>query len=327
MRNRIIGIIILSFVVVLCFVASISVGKTTIPPSEVIGAFNAFDGSREHLIIRTVRLPRAIIAVLVGCALSIAGSVMQAISRNPLSGPEILGSNNGAALFMVVSLFLFGYTSAHVQLWVALIGAGLACLVVYGLGSFGRSGLTSIKLILAGATINLLLASIVQGVLIFSEQSLDEMRFWLAGSLTGGSMEMLQQVWPFLAAGLIGSLLLSRQINMLSLGDEVAQGLGLRIGWMKTGSLLIIMCLSGASVAIAGPIGFIGLVIPHIARFLIGIDYRWIIPYSALLGASLLLAADIGARFLYPPQELPAGVVTALAGAPFLIYLAQRRGR
>ncbi len=325
MKIRLTGILLTSLFLILCFAASISLGKTTIPIQTVADAFTAFDGSREHLIICTVRLPRAIIAILVGASLSVAGSVMQAISRNRLAGPEILASNNGAALLLVVSMFLFGYVTTTTQLITALVGAGAASLVVYSLGSIGRGGLTSVKLILAGATINLLLSSMVQGVLIFSEQSLDEMRFWLAGSLTGGSMETLSYVWPFMAAGLLGALLLSRSINLLSLGEEVAQGLGLKIGWIKTGALLIIMCLSGASVAIAGPIGFIGLVVPHICRFLIGIDYRWIIPYSALTGAALLLLADIAARFIYPPQEMAAGVVTAMIGAPFLIYLAQRR--
>ncbi|WP_256710603.1 iron ABC transporter permease [Paenibacillus sp. FSL H8-0548] len=325
MKIRLLGLLIGCMVVAACFAVSISIGKTTIPLRIVIEAFISFDGSREHLIIRSVRLPRAMIAVLVGCSLSVAGSVMQAISRNMLAGPEILASNNGAAMLLVIWLFLFGYTSSITQLWVALIGAGAASMIVFLLGSLGRGGLSSVKLILAGATINLLLSALVQGVLIFSEQSLDEMRFWLAGSLTGGSLEMLSHVWPYMGLGLAGAIVFSRQINLLSLGEEIAQGLGLRTSWIKLGALAIIMCLSGASVALAGPIGFIGLAIPHLARFLVGMDYRWIIPYSALLGAAILLLADIGARFIYPPQELAAGVVTALLGAPFLIYLAQRR--
>ncbi len=296
-----------------------------VPLHTVIDAFTSFDGSREHLIIRTVRVPRALMAMMVGASLGMAGSIMQAISRNPLAGPEMLGSNYGAALLLVISMFVFGFTSSLIHMWAALLGAGLACLVVFMLGSLGRGGLTSIKLILAGATINMLLASMVQGILIFSEESLDEMRFWMAGSLTGGSMEMFVRVLPYMLVGMAGALVLSRQINLLSLGDEVAQGLGLKIGLMKTAALFIVMCLMGGSVAIAGPIGFIGLAVPHIVRFMVGLDYRWIIPYSALLGAGLLLLADIAARFIFPYQELPAGVVTAMAGAPFLIYLAQRR--
>lgn len=296
-----------------------------VPLHTVIEAFTSFDGSREHLIIRSVRVPRALMAMMVGASLGMAGSIMQAISRNPLAGPEMLGSNYGAALLLVISMFVFGFTSSLIHMWAALLGAGLACLVVFMLGSLGRGGLTSIKLILAGATINMLLASMVQGILIFSEESLDEMRFWMAGSLTGGSMEMFVRVLPYMMVGIAGALALSRQINLLSLGDEVAHGLGLKVGLMKTASLFIVMCLMGGSVAIAGPIGFIGLAVPHIVRFMVGLDYRWIIPYSALFGAGLLLLADIAARFIFPYQELPAGVVTAMAGAPFLIYLAQRR--
>ncbi|SFF17152.1 iron complex transport system permease protein [Paenibacillus algorifonticola] len=325
MNIRLTGIVLGIVFVIFGLAASIAVGKSMVPLHTVIDAFTSFDGSREHLIIRTVRVPRALMAMMVGASLGMAGSIMQAISRNPLAGPEMLGSNYGAALLLVISMFVFGFTSSLIHMWAALLGAGLACLVVFMLGSLGRGGLTSIKLILAGATINMLLASMVQGILIFSEESLDEMRFWMAGSLTGGSMEMFVRVLPYMLVGMAGALVLSRQINLLSLGDEVAQGLGLKIGLMKTAALFIVMCLMGGSVAIAGPIGFIGLAVPHIVRFMVGLDYRWIIPYSALLGAGLLLLADIAARFIFPYQELPAGVVTAMAGAPFLIYLAQRR--
>ncbi|WP_341279117.1 iron ABC transporter permease [Paenibacillus sp. FSL H8-0537] len=325
MNIRLMGIVLGIVFVILGLAASIAVGKSMVPLHTVIDAFTSFDGSREHLIVRTVRVPRALMAMMVGASLGMAGSIMQAISRNPLAGPEMLGSNYGAALLLVISMFVFGFTSSLVHMWAALLGAGLACLVVFMLGSLGRGGLTSIKLILAGATINMLLASMVQGILIFSEESLDEMRFWMAGSLTGGSMEMFVRVLPYMLVGITGALALSRQINLLSLGDEVAQGLGLKIGLMKTAALFIVMFLMGGSVAIAGPIGFIGLAVPHIVRFMVGLDYRWIIPYSALFGAGLLLLADIAARFIFPYQELPAGVVTAMAGAPFLIYLAQRR--
>ena len=325
MNIRLTGIIIGVLLVLAGLAASITFGKSMMAASTVVDAFTAFDGSREHLIVRSVRVPRALMAMMIGASLGVAGSVMQAVSRNPLAGPEMLGGSNGAALLLVISMFAFGYTSSMIHLWAALLGAGLASLAVFLLGSIG-GGLTSIKLILAGSTVNLLLASLVQGILIFSEQSLDEMRFWLAGSLTGGSMEMFVRVLPYMIAGLAGSIAISRQINMLSLGDNVAQGLGLKVGVYKGASLLAVMCLVGGSVAIAGPIGFLGLAVPHLARFLVGLDYRWIIPYSAILGAGLLLVADIGARFILPAQELPAGVVTALIGAPFLIYLAQRKG-
>ncbi|MBD2848469.1 iron ABC transporter permease [Paenibacillus sp. IB182496] len=325
MNIRLTGLIAGGLLVLAALAASVALGKSMVPLGTVVDAFISFDGSREHLIVRSVRVPRALMAMMVGASLGVAGSVMQAISRNALAGPEMLAGSNGAALLLVVSMFLFGYTSSMIHVWAALLGAGLASLTVYVLGSLG-GGMTAIKLILAGATINLLLASLVQGILIFSEQSLDEMRYWLAGSLTGGSMGMFLRVLPYMLAGLVIAIMASKQINLISLGEDVAQGLGLKVGLYKAGALLAVMCLVGGAVAIAGPIGFLGLAVPHIARFLVGLDYRWIIPYAALLGAALLLLADIGARFILPGEEISAGVVTAVLGAPFLIYLAQRKG-
>ncbi|WP_168120191.1 iron ABC transporter permease [Paenibacillus sp. HB172176] len=324
MNTRIVGLVASAMLVLVALAASVALGKAMLPMGTVLDAFTSFDGSREHLIVRSVRMPRALMAMMVGASLGAAGSVMQAVSRNTLAGPEMLAGSNGAALLLVISMFLFGYTSSIIHVWAALIGTGLASLVVYVLGSWGGK-LTAIKLLLAGSTINMLLASLVQGILIFSEQSLDEMRYWLAGSLTGGSMDMFLRVLPYMLVGLTGAIAASRQINLISLGDDVAQGLGLRIGLYKVVALLSAMCLVGGAVAVAGPIGFLGLAVPHIARFLAGIDYRWVIPYAALLGAALLLLADIGARFILPDEEISAGVVTAMLGAPLLIYLVHRK--
>ncbi|GAA3406370.1 FecCD family ABC transporter permease [Paenibacillus hodogayensis] len=327
MKNKIAGLSLLLLFVAIGFVASMALGIVHIDFSTVVRSFIAFDGSREQLIIRTVRLPRALVAVAVGCCLALAGGIMQALSRNPLAGPEILGINYGAALAAVVASFLFGYTTLGLFAWSSFVGAGLAGAAVFLLGSLGRERLSSMKLVLAGATINLLLASLTQGILILNQQTLDTMRFWLAGSLTGRDVGLFMQVVPYMLIGLFLTLVMSKSINLLSLGDEAAQGLGQRIGWIKACLIGLIMLLAGSAVAIAGPIGFIGLAVPHIARFLAGADYRWILPYSAVLGALLLLLADIGARFVLPGQEIPVGVVTAFFGAPFLIYLAQRKGK
>ncbi|WP_245954906.1 FecCD family ABC transporter permease [Paenibacillus flagellatus] len=305
---------------------SIALGKTAVPLSVALDALTAFDHeSREHLLIRTVRLPRALIAMTVGACLAMAGAVMQAITRNPLAGPELFGVSQGAALLVVLHIFVWGGVSPGGHIGFAFLGAGLAGLAVYVLGSIGGGGLTPLKLILAGSVINLLFASLTQGILVFDEQSLDTMRFWLAGSLTGRNIELFYQVLPFMLTGLIGTLALSKQVNVISLGEDAARSLGLRTEWVKAGSLLAVVVLAGSSVAIAGPIGFVGLAVPHIVRSIAGPDYRWVIPYSAVAGAVLLLLADIAARFAVPAQEVPAGIVTALLGAPFLIYLAQRR--
>jgi iron complex transport system permease protein len=326
LRIRLSGLLLAVVLLLLCLGISIAFGKSTIPPNRVLDALFAFDGSREHLIIHSVRIPRALIAMAVGGCLAMSGAIMQAITRNVLAGPELFGVNQGAALMIVIHMVVMGHTSTTGSISFAFVGAGVAGALVYLLGYIGVGGLTPVKLILAGSTINLLLSALTQGILVFDEQTLDTMRFWLAGSLTGRSTELFLQVCPYMAAGVVGALLMSKQINLLSLGDEVAQGLGLKVVWVKAGALVVVMLLAGASVAAAGPIGFVGLAVPHFARFLVGTDYRWVLPYSALLGAILLLLADVAARFVVPSQEVSAGIITALLGAPFLIYLAQRRG-
>lgn len=326
MNIRIVGLLLGIFFVVLCFSVSVALGKANIGIPVIVDALLSFDGSREHLIVRTVRVPRALIALAVGACLAVAGGVMQAVTRNALAGPELFGVNQGAALAIVISIFVLGGASTGGLPGFAFLGAGLAGLLVYALGSAGRRGLTPVKLILAGSTINLFFASLTQGILVFDEQSLDTMRFWLAGSLTGRDFGLFVQVLPFMIAGIAATFALSRGINLISLGEEVAQGLGQKVGLIKAGSLAAVVLLAGSSVALAGPVGFIGLAVPHMARFLVGADYRWILPYCAVLGAALLLLADIAARFVLPSQELAAGVITAVLGAPFLIYLAQRRG-
>ncbi|WP_201722542.1 iron ABC transporter permease [Anoxybacillus sp. UARK-01] len=323
---RVAGIFVGFGVVLVAFAASIAFGKAAIPLATVWNALWYFDGSQEHLLIRTVRFPRALIATAVGACLATAGAIMQGITRNPLAGPELFGVNQGASLAVVVYIFLLDGESLFGHLAYALVGAGLSGGLTYVLGSLGRQGLTPVKLILAGSAINLFFASLIQGVLVMDERSLDTMRFWLAGALTGRDISLFMNVLPLMVLGLICAIVLGRQVNLISLGEETARGLGQRLVLVQLGALLAVILLAGASVAIAGPIGFIGLAVPHVARALVGSDYRWILPYSAILGALLLLLADILARFVWPAQEISAGIVTAVLGAPFLIYLAQKRG-
>ncbi|SEK27828.1 iron ABC transporter permease [Paenibacillus sp. OK003] len=326
-RFKITGLATIIVLTLLAFLFSIMYGIVQIPLRSVVAAFYAFDGSREHLIIQTVRLPRAVIAAVVGSSLAVAGCLMQAISRNALAGPELFGINYGAALTAVLASFWLGTTSLQLFAWSALLGAAVAGVLVFLLSSTGRQPLSSVKLVLAGATLNLLFASLTQGILILNEQSLDTMRFWLAGSLTGRDLDLFIQILPYLIIGIICAFALSSQLNIFGLGDEVAQGLGQRMKMIRIICIISIVLLAGSAVALAGPIGFIGLAVPHIARSITGSDYRWVVPYSAVLGALLLLTADIGARFVLPGQEIPVGVVTAFFGAPFLIYLAQRKER
>lgn len=321
------GLALLFGLMLLAFLSSIMFGIVQVPLGSVTDAFFSFDGSRDHLIIRSVRLPRAFIAVIVGSALAVAGCIMQAISRNALAGPELFGINYGAALTAVLASYYLGTTSLKLFAWSSLLGAAAAGVLVFLLSSAGRPSMSPVRLVLAGSTLNLLFASLTQGILIMNEQSLDTMRFWLAGALTGRDIELLVQVLPYVMIGLSMAFVLSGQLNIFKLGEEVAQGLGQRLKLIRIGCIVAIVLLAGSAVAIAGPIGFIGLAVPHMARMLTGGNYRWAVPYSAVLGALLLLAADIGARFVLPGQEIPVGVVTAFFGAPFLIYLVQRKER
>jgi iron complex transport system permease protein len=283
----------------------------------------AFDGSTDHLIIRTVRLPRSLIAMFVGAANAVAGTLMQGLTRNPLADPQILGINAGATMAVVMTSFIFGTSSPIVYAWSAFMGAGVAAVTVYLLGSLGRGGLTPLNITIAGAALSAFLSSLTTGILILSQKTLDEIRFWLAGSIAGSDFTLFLQVLPYIAIGLVVAFAIGKPITTLSLGEDVARGLGQRTAWIKVIAAVSVILLAGSSVAAAGPIGFIGLVVPHIVRFLVGFDYRWILPYSAVFGAILLLVADIGARLLIKPQEIPVGVMTALFGTPFFIYLAR----
>ncbi len=308
-----------------CLLLSITFGAADIDPGTVWQAMTAFDGSTNHLIITTVRLPRALIALLVGAALAVAGALMQGLTRNPLAGPGILGISAGAALAVVITTFFLGSTSVQVYTWVAFAGGAIAAIAVYVLGSMGRSGMTPLKLILAGAVLAYLMSALTTGILILSQRTLDEIRFWLAGSVAGRDLNVLMQVLPYILVGLIVAFSMGRQITALTLGEEVAKGLGLRTGWVKAIAAVVVVLLAGSAVALAGPIGFVGLVVPHIVRFWVGVDYRWILPYAAIWGAFLLSLADLAARLIIRPQELPVGIMTALVGAPFFIYLARSK--
>jgi iron complex transport system permease protein len=316
------GLVLCSGILAGCLMVSILLGAADIAPQTVWQALFQFDGSTEHLIIRTVRLPRAILAVFVGAALAVAGAITQGLTRNALAAPDILGINSGAALAMVLTIY---FRTSGGNVWFAFGGAAVSALTVYWLGSMGRSGLTPLKLVIAGSALAYLLNSLLYGVLIFNQRTLDEIRFWLAGSLAGQDMASILPVLPYLVAGLAGSLLLSRQLTLLSLGEDVAQGLGLQTAWVKVAAAIVVVLLAGSAVALAGPVGFVGLVVPHIVRFAVGVDYRWILPYTMIFGGILLSVADLAARLVIRPQELPVGIMTALVGAPFFIYLARSR--
>ncbi|MEP0819211.1 MULTISPECIES: iron ABC transporter permease [Trichocoleus] len=322
-KFQLVGLVVGIVLLIGCFIASITWGAADVNPSTVWQALTAFDGSTNHLIITNVRLPRALVALLVGAALAVAGALMQGLTRNPLADPGILGISAGAALAVVLSTFFLGTVSVQVQAWVAFAGGAIAAISVYLLGSVGRSGSTPLKLILAGSVLSYLLFSLTTGTLILSQRTLDEVRFWLAGSVAGRDLNVLLQILPYLLVGFILAFGMGKQITALTLGEDVAKGLGLQTGWIKAIAAMVVVLLAGSAVALAGPIGFIGLVVPHMVRFWVGVDYRWLLPHAAVWGAILLSLADLAARLVIKPQELPVGIMTALVGAPFFIYLAR----
>jgi iron complex transport system permease protein len=322
---RLLGLGISILLLLSCLLLSITFGAADIDPNTVWQALTAFNGSTNHLIITTVRLPRAVIALIVGAALAVAGSLMQGLTRNPLADPGILGISAGAVLAVVMTTFFFGTVSVQVYTWVAFAGSAIAAIAVYILGSVGRGGMTPLKLILAGAVLAYLMSALTTGILILSQRTLDEIRFWLAGSVAGRDLNILLQVLPYVLIGLVIAFGMGKQITALTLGEDIAKGLGLRTGWVKAIASVVVVLLAGSAVALAGPIGFIGLVVPHIVRFWVGVDYRWILPYAAVWGAILLSLADLAARLVIRPQELPVGIMMALLGAPFFIYLARSK--
>ncbi len=322
---KLIGLLLGLVILLLSFAASIVLGQTPTPLAAAIEAFTQFDEtSTEHIIIRTTRLSRAVIAAVIGASLAIAGALMQALTRNPMASPDIFGVNAGALFFVVAATVFFSVNGLLQMMWIAFIGAGLAILLVFFLGSMGRDGLSPIKIIIAGAALTALFVSFTQGLLVMNEQSLEGVLFWIGGSVSGRTMEMLMPVLPFMLGAGVVAIALGGAINVLMSGEDVARSLGQRVLLVKIIMGLLIVCLAGGSVAVGGAIGFVGLIVPHMVRPLVGPDYRWIVPYCALLGASLLLLADVGARFVIRPEEMPIGVMTAMIGAPFFIYIARR---
>lgn len=321
------GLLLVGLVLALSFTVSVWLGATPISFHDAIAAFLAYDpGVMDQVIVRTTRIPRAFIAAAVGASIAIAGAVMQAVTRNPLASPSVLGVNAGATFMVVLAITVLSIRAMTPLVWLAILGAALGAFSVYFLGSLGREGLTPLKIVLAGAAMSALFGSLTQGLLVHNENGLNDVLFWLTGSIAGRSMEMLLVVLPYMACSWVVAWLLARQLNIMSMGEEQAQGLGQRTSRVKWIAGGVVVLAAGGAVAVAGPIGFIGIVIPHIARFIVGNDHRWLILYCGGLGAALLLIADTVARFLIMPEEVPVGVMTAIIGAPFFIYLA-RRGR
>ncbi|MFE4451946.1 FecCD family ABC transporter permease [Streptomyces sp. NPDC056796] len=313
-------------VLLLTVLASLAVGSGDVSLGDVLkGLFDPDLAVKGQLIVQEVRIPRTVAGLLAGAALGLAGTVMQGVARNPLADPQLLGVNAGASVAVVCAISFFGFTAATQYIWFGFLGALVAALLVYGVGSLGREGATPVKLALAGAATSAVLTSVTSAVLLQDRDSYDRFRFWQLGALTARDADVLRQVSPFIAAGVVLALLLGPQLNALSLGDDLARGLGQRVGLARLTSALAVVLLCGAATVVAGPIGFVGLAVPHAARLITGPDYRWVLPYSMVLAPVMLLVADIAGRVIAPPGEIQVGVVTAAIGCVPFIWLVRRR--
>ncbi|MGI8309617.1 FecCD family ABC transporter permease [Saccharopolyspora hattusasensis] len=324
-RRRVIGIAVLLVVLAVACVLSVVIGAKTIPLQEVWAGLFAPTGTENDLIIRELRVPRTIVGVLAGAALGLAGALMQGHTRNPIADPGILGITQGAALAVVLAVYTFGVTTLLGFIWFGFAGALLGALAVFAIGSLGRGGPTPVALALAGTAISHLLQAIASALVISDQQTMDTYRFWKVGSIAITDTTVIPQVLPFLVVGVGLALANASSLNALSLGDDVARSLGHRVEWARRAGIAGIAILVGGAVAICGPIGFVGLIVPHVARFFTGADYRWLLPFAGLLGASLVLLADVLGRIVARPSEVQVGVMLAMVGAPFFIALVRRR--
>ncbi|WEK52883.1 MAG: iron ABC transporter permease [Candidatus Cohnella colombiensis] len=314
-------------VLVFSLAIAIALGYKDIKLDEVWAALFHYNSEfTNHLVIWELRLPRVLGAALIGAAFAVSGAIMQGISRNPLADAGLLGLNSGAAFTLVICLSIFPALPYHYILIVCFVGAGIGALLVFGIGSMTRGGLTPIRLILAGAAVSAMLAALGDGIALYFRVG-QRVAFWFAGGLSGVKWDQLDLIVPWFACAIAGALMLSRSITTLSLGEDTARGLGQRVGLTKILSLLIVLILAGASFSIVGAVSFIGLIAPHVTRYIVGVDYRWIIPCSAIIGAIFVVWADLVGRIVHPPYETPVGAIICLIGVPFFLYLARKERR
>ncbi|MFJ6489799.1 FecCD family ABC transporter permease [Streptomyces californicus] len=329
-RPALLVVALAAVLVVLCLL-SLGLGALSIPPGDVIKALTGQPtGPRVEDVVWSVRVPRTVLGLAAGAALGLSGCVMQALTRNPLADPGILGVSAGAAFAIVIAAGVAGIGSLLGYIWFAFAGAMAASVVVYLLGQMGRSGSTPVKLALAGVAVTAVLSSLTSAVVLTDPAALDRFRFWSAGSLADQDASTVLRVLPFLGLGALLALASAPALNSLALGDDVAASLGRRLGLVRLQGVVAVTLLTGAAVAVIGPVVFIGLVVPHVARVLaqyagLGPDHRRLLPLSAALAAGLLLGADILGRVIARPVEVQAGIIVAFIGGPFFIALVRRR--
>lgn len=306
-------------------VLSIAIGAKSIPLNSVWDALVSNTGLGDAYVIWDMRLPRTVVGLCVGVALGVAGALIQALTRNPLADPGILGVNAGAGFFVAFGVAVFGVTSVSGYVWFAFVGALVVTVAVYLIGSAGRRGADPVQLTLAGVALGAVLSGIVTTMVLLDPRAFDQMRNWNAGSIVGRGWDILLPVLPFLILGVLLAIISVSSLNVIALGDDLARSLGANITRTRILVIIAVTLLAGGATAIAGPIGFVGLMVPHIARWIVGPDQRWILAYTILIAPCLVLAADILGRIVIRPGEFPVGIVTAFVGAPVLIMLVRRK--
>ncbi len=319
---RAVGLLVSVLILVVVAMASIAIGAKQLSMGEVWHGLFESSGTYGDVVVGD-RISRTVLGLLAGAALGLAGAVLQALTRNPLADPGLLGINAGASAAVVTAITFFGVTSLSGYVWFAFLGAAAVGAMVWFLG--GSRGATPVRLALAGTAISAALYGYLQAVMIMDNAALNKMRFWTVGSLTSATDSTIKQVLPFLVVGMVLALALARPLNAMEMGDDTAKALGANLNRTRVLSMLAATVLCGAATAACGPIVFVGLMVPHVVRSFTGPDLRWILPYAAVLSPVLLLGADVLGRIVARPSELQVGIVTAILGGPVFIFLVRRR--
>jgi iron complex transport system permease protein len=323
-KNFMIVLMICLVLLAVCVFASLVLGSRPVRLNELIDGLFYPDIDTYGANVVRKRISRTVFSLFCGAALGVSGSLMQAVTRNPIADPSILGVNTGASLFVVCGIAFLNISTANQYIWLALAGAAITAVFVFGIGSMGRGGATPIKLVLAGAATSAALSSLVTAIMIPRSYVMDQFRFWQVGSVGSATWSAIATFAPFLIIGILISFISAPALNALALGDDVATGLGVRTGILRFIAAIAGVLLCGVTTALAGPIGFVGLLSTHVIRLILGPDLRFVIPMSALSGAIILTVSDVAGRLIGSPGELEVGVVTAFIGAPVLIILAMR---
>lgn len=306
-------------------VASLAIGSAPLSTATVWQAITAYDGADiDHVTIVDARLPRTLLAVLIGTALGVAGALMQAVGRNPLADPGLLGVNAGAGLAVALGVAYLGLTTISEFVWLGMLGAVLAAILVMVIAGRGAAGPTPLRITLVGVAMTAVFNGLSMSLTLVNPSRFERMRFWGVGSIADRPPGTVEFVAPIIVVGLVLAVAASRSLNAMALGDDMARAVGSRVGLTRAGAVIALVLLCGAATAAAGPIAFLGLMVPHAVRMLVGVDQRWVIAFSALVGPTLLLAADLLGRMVVRPEELQVGIVTPLIGAPILIWLVRR---